>query len=76
MDWHDYIVQDPLILAGKPSLRGTRISVDLILRVTAAGWTREEILDNYPDVTDEMVRAVYAYAADVVNADVGMPRAA
>lgn len=76
MDWRDHIVQDPLILAGKPSLRGTRISVDLILRVTAAGWTREEILDNYPTVTDDMVRAVYAYAADVMEADVSLPRAA
>lgn len=76
MDWRDHIVQDSLILAGKPSLRGTRISVDLILRVTAAGWTREEILDNYPTVTDDMVRAVYAYAADVMDADVSLPRAA
>ena len=70
MDWRDHIVQDPAILAGKPSLRGTRISVDLILRLTAAGWTREEILDNYPTLTDEMVRAAYAFAADIVRDDV------
>lgn len=72
MNWHDHIVQNPEILAGKPSLRGTRISVDLILRITAAGWTREQILDNYPTVTDEMVRAVYMYAADQIEA--GVPR--
>lgn len=68
MDWRDYIVQDPAILAGKPSLRGTRISVDLVLRVSAAGWTREEILDNYPTLTDEMVRAAYVFAADQIEA--------
>ena len=76
MDWHDHITQDPAILAGKPSLRGTRISVDLILRITAAGWTRDQILDNYPTVTDEMVRAVYAYAADQIEAGVPQLRAA
>lgn len=76
MDWRDYIVQDPAILAGKPSLRGTRISADLILRVTAAGWTREEILDNYPTLTDEMVRAAYAFAADQIESGVPMRTAA
>ena len=68
MDWRDYIDSDPNVLLGKPRIKGTRISVDLILRITGAGWTREEILDSYPHLTDEMVRAVYAYAADVMGA--------
>lgn len=73
MDWRDHIDSDPNVLGGKPRIKGTRISVDLILRVTGAGWTRQEILDSYPHLTDEMVRAVYVYAADVVEAEV--PRA-
>ena len=68
MDWRDYIDSDPNVLLGKPRIKGTRISVDLILRITGAGWTREEILDSYPHLTDDMVRAVYAYAADAVEA--------
>ena len=74
MDWRDHIDSNPRVLGGKPRIKGTRISVDLILRLTGAGWTREEILDSYPHLTDEMVRAVYAYAADVV--ETGLPTAA
>ena len=70
MDWRAHIDSDPNVLLGKPRLKETRISVDLILRLTGAGWTREQILESYPHLTDEMVRAVYAYAADVVEADV------
>ncbi|GAB5533808.1 MAG: hypothetical protein Rubg2KO_00570 [Rubricoccaceae bacterium] len=76
MDWRDYIDSNPNVLVGKPRLKGTRISVDLILRITSAGWTREQILDSYPHLTDEMVRAVYAYAADAIEADAVRPVAA
>lgn len=69
MDWRDHIVQNPDILAGKPSIRGTRISVDLLLRITAAGWTTEQILNSYPQVAEESLRAVYAYAADVLSGE-------
>ena len=68
MDWRDHIDSDPRVLGGKPRIKGTRISVDLILRVTGAGWSHGEILDNYPHLTDEAVRAVYLYAAAVVEA--------
>ncbi len=67
MNWHDHIDSDPNVLLGKPRIKGTRISVDLILRITGAGWSREQILESYPHLTDEQVRAVYAYAADVVK---------
>ncbi|MDX1418492.1 MAG: DUF433 domain-containing protein [Rubricoccaceae bacterium] len=67
MDWRDYIVSDPKILVGKPTLKGTRISVDLVLRLFGAGWTQDEVLDNYPTLTPEMLRAVFAYAADMLG---------
>ena len=67
MDWRDYIDSDPDVLLGKPRIKGTRVSVDLVLRLTGAGWSRQEILDSYPHLTDEMVRAVYVYAADAVE---------
>jgi uncharacterized protein (DUF433 family) len=67
MDWRDHIVCDPQILVGKPTLKGTRISVDLVLRLFGAGWTQEEVLENYPTLTPEMLRAVFAYAADMLD---------
>ena len=47
--------------------------MDLVLRITGAGWSHEEILDSYPHLTDDGVRAVYAHAADVVSGDATAP---
>ncbi len=73
MNWRDHIVSDPHILVGKPTLKGTRISVELILSVFGAGWTQEEVLENYPHLTPEMIRAVFAYAADVMKDEAVQP---
>lgn len=54
---------DPAVLAGKPAVRGTRISVELVLDFLAAGSTTEEILDAYPTLTERDVRACLAFAA-------------
>ena len=64
IDWRDYIVCDERILAGKPTLKGTRLSVEFVLDLLAAGWDRESLRENYPQLTDEGIRAVLAYAAD------------
>jgi len=58
----DLITCDPGILAGKPVIRGTRISVALILKLFSSGWTLERILDNYPHLTREGVLAALDYA--------------
>ena len=50
MEPEDRIIIDPEILAGKPILRGTRISVELLLELLANGWTYEEISENYPQI--------------------------
>ena len=52
----DRIVRDQAILSGKPAIRGTRISVELILEVMAAGWTVADILENYPGITHDVGR--------------------
>jgi uncharacterized protein (DUF433 family) len=44
----DRIIIDPNVLVGKPMLRGTRISVELLLELLSKGWSHEEILKNYP----------------------------
>ncbi len=67
MNWHDHIHVDPAILAGKPVVRGTRLSVDFLLSLLAENWTESEILDNYPQLTHESLQAVFAFAAETVG---------
>lgn len=63
-DWRDHISSDPAILGGKPALKGTRLSVEFVLELLAAGWGTESLRANYPNLTDERIRAVLAYAAE------------
>lgn len=65
--WKDRIVTDPDILAGKPVIAGTRISVELILDCLASGWDVAEFIKNYPHVSREDVWAALAFAADVIR---------
>jgi uncharacterized protein (DUF433 family) len=67
MNWREYIHTDPQILAGKSVIKGTRLSVDFILRLLANGWTREQILENYPRLTPEMLQACFSFAADCLE---------
>ncbi len=60
----DRIVVDPKILTGKPVIRGTRISVEMVADVLAAGWSHEQILTSYPGLAEEDIRACLAYASD------------
>jgi uncharacterized protein (DUF433 family) len=54
------------VMLGKPVIRGTRIPVELLLRKLAEGATIEDLLDAYPRLTAEDVRAALAYAADTI----------
>ena len=62
------IVIDPNILMGKPSIRGTRLGVEFILDLLAHGWSEAEILDNYPSLVLEDIRACLAYASAMMDA--------
>ena len=66
MDWQPYIHNDPNILVGKAVVRGTRLAVDFLLGLYAAGWSETQVLENYPTLTPEALRAVHAFAADRV----------
>ena len=57
---------NPRVMLGKPVVRGTRITVELILRKLSEGATESELLDAYPRLTHEDIRAAIAYAADTV----------
>lgn len=73
MKWQEHIISDPNILIGKPTIKGTRISVELILELFALGWTEEQILDSYPSVSSESLRAVFAYLKDCMQQELYFP---
>lgn len=64
MNWHDHIHVDSAVLAGKPVIRGTRLSVDFLLGLLAENWSESQILENYPQLTHESLQAVFAFAAE------------
>jgi uncharacterized protein (DUF433 family) len=63
------ITMDPKVMVGKPVIKGTRITVEHIMRHLAAGWTEAELIDAHPHLTSEDIRATCAYAADRVAED-------
>jgi uncharacterized protein (DUF433 family) len=67
MEWRERIVTNPDILVGKPTIKGTRISVELILGWLAQGWTHEQVLENYPHITRDDILAALAFAADMLR---------
>jgi uncharacterized protein (DUF433 family) len=69
MDWEQYIHSDMETLNGKPVVTGTRLSVEFLLGLFAAGWSEHQVLENYPTLTPESLRAVFAYAAEGLRED-------
>jgi uncharacterized protein (DUF433 family) len=64
MDYRKLITIEPGKRGGKPSVRGLRITVGDVLGWIAAGMSWREIIEDYPDLTEEDIRACLAYAAD------------
>ena len=60
-NWKDCIVIDQTILTGKPIIKGTRLAVEFIIDLLAHGWSETEILENYPGIVVEDIRACLAY---------------
>jgi uncharacterized protein (DUF433 family) len=67
MDWYDRIIVDPRILVGESVIKGTRIAVEFEMELVANGWTHEQILKNYPHLTEEDIQAALHYATEVVK---------
>jgi uncharacterized protein (DUF433 family) len=72
----DRITLDPGVLAGKPVVRGTRLSVEFVIGLLAEGWRVDDILAAYPHLTQDDVRACLAYARDLLSAERVYPTAA
>ena len=64
------IVANPGILGGKPIVEGTRLSVEHILGLLASGMSNQEIIADYPDLTEESIRAVLSYAARALQNEI------
>jgi len=63
MNWENRIVSDKGIMFGKPCIKGTRLTVDFILDRLADGWTERDLLENYPRLPPDDIRAVFSFAS-------------
>ena len=71
---HKNLIQsNPSIMMGKPVIKGTRITVELILEKLAAGETVEQIIEAHPKLTREAIQAALEFAAEALRADVVYP---
>jgi uncharacterized protein (DUF433 family) len=73
MDYHQYILRDPQICGGEPVIKGTRVTIRTILASLAEGATIEEILKDFPTLTEKDVRAIIAFAAASAEEDLPTP---
>jgi uncharacterized protein (DUF433 family) len=69
MDWRQYIEQHPDVMLGKPVIKGTRLTVELILERLGDGWSSADLLEAYPDLRPEHVQAAQSYAAAYLALD-------
>ncbi len=67
MDWRDRIAGDPAIMVGKPVIKGTRITVEFIIQLLSNGWSFTDILEEYPHIVEDDIRACLLYAHDIVK---------
>ncbi|MGH7663367.1 MAG: DUF433 domain-containing protein [Gemmatimonadaceae bacterium] len=73
MRWQDHITSDPAVLAGKPIISGTRISVEFLLTLMASGWPQEKILAEYPQLSAQAIEAALVFAAEAVEHELVYP---
>ena len=68
-------MSDKDILLGKPTIKGTRISVELILELLSNGWSKEMILQSYLHLSQEHLQAIFSYLKDCVQQELFFPLA-
>jgi uncharacterized protein (DUF433 family) len=73
---HHRITLAPEVLAGKPVIRGTRLSVEFVIGLMADGWTEADVLQNYPGIEHDDIIACLAYARDTLMSERAFPSAA
>lgn len=73
MNYQQYIIRDPDVCGGQPVIKGTRVTIRTILASLAEGARIEEILEDFPTLTEDDVRAVIAFAATSAEDDFPLP---
>jgi uncharacterized protein (DUF433 family) len=73
MNYEAYIVRDANICGGEPVVKGTRVTVRTILASLAEGASIHDILDDFPTLTEQAVRAIIAFAATSAEEDLPLP---
>jgi uncharacterized protein (DUF433 family) len=69
MNWQERITVNPDVLVGKPTIKGTRISVECVVDLLGRGWTTEQILHEYDHLTRDDIQACLAYASELLKAE-------
>ena len=69
MKWKDRIELNPAVLNGKPIIKGTRLAVELVVELVANGWSPATIIDNYPTLAEDDIRACQQYASAALRAE-------
>jgi len=67
MNWREYITVNPEVAHGQACFKGTRVLVSVVLDNLAAGLTTDEILESYPSLSKEFIRAAIAYGAELAR---------
>ena len=67
MNWKERITSDPAVLCGKPVICKTRLSVEFLLGLFSEGWTTQQVLDSYPQLTAADLQALFAYTRECVT---------
>ncbi len=73
VNWKDYIISDPQIMFGKPTIKDTRIPVDLILEKLAQGENISQLLEAYPRISTKSIYACLLFAAERIKSEVVVP---
>ena len=75
MDWKQVIVTDSEVCGGRPRVRDTRLTVEFLLGLKAAGWSEAQFLEGYPHLKPEHLQAVYGYAQEILRDESFLPAA-
>ncbi|NBC83328.1 MAG: DUF433 domain-containing protein [Bacteroidetes bacterium] len=67
MEWKNYIELNEDVLAGKPVIKGTRLSIEHIVNLFASGWSEQQIIENHPRLRKEDLQAVFLYIQDIIK---------
>lgn len=69
MNWQDQVTVDPRTMTGKPVIRGTRIAVEFVIDLLERGYSREQIIQQYPHLTEKNIQACLAYAKELLQTE-------